>query len=375
MKQLGSTLFNIPIEPLMHRYSSTWYNRIPMDLARLDVKTVEVSGHTESWSFQKDGLIENGGEFLDPEKTLVWKTRQIQTLLRHLDPHDDLQPKIGDGDVLFFHDLWFPGIEALFYRRNALGPKFKIAGFLHAGVYDPADWLNAKRMGSWGLHFEKMLLDQVDALFLATDFHKRLIGSVHKLPDNTMVSGLPTAWNTDLCSSSRVGTVKKKAVVFPHRLAPEKNPNYFDKVANSLRSQFPEWQFVRTKDLDLSREEYYKVLEESAISVSTASQETWGIAMQESTILHCLPLVPDRLSYREMFPYPENRYYPMGHPDEFLCLAKPLARLMEAFDANGKDLHRLTQMSYELALDFELKAASAMTKVISNLNSLDGVSL
>ena len=33
-----------------------------------------------------------------------------------------------------------------------------------------------------------------------------------------------------------------------------------------------------------------------------ALQETWGIAMIESVLSGCIPIVPDRLSYSELYP-------------------------------------------------------------------------
>ena len=47
---------------------------------------------------------------------------------------------------------------------------------------------------------------------------------------------------------------------------------------------------------------YYSLLSRSVAAVSFALQETFGYAMLEATALGCVPIVPDRLSYPELFP-------------------------------------------------------------------------
>ncbi len=56
-----------------------------------------------------------------------------------------------------------------------------------------------------------------------------------------------------------------------------------------------------------SREEYARLLASCDISVSTAINEFFGIAMMESAYAGCFPLVPDRLAYPELYPA-EMRY-------------------------------------------------------------------
>ncbi|MCI5137818.1 MAG: glycosyltransferase family 1 protein [Candidatus Electrothrix sp. AR1] len=59
-----------------------------------------------------------------------------------------------------------------------------------------------------------------------------------------------------------------------------------------------------------SREEYTRLLRRGDFVVSTAHHEFFGISMLEGVRAGCRPVVPDRLSYRELFPkeyrYPEG---------------------------------------------------------------------
>jgi len=50
------------------------------------------------------------------------------------------------------------------------------------------------------------------------------------------------------------------------------------------------------------RDEYARMLRKGSIAVSTAIHEFFGIAMIESTRAGCIPLLPSRLSYPELFP-------------------------------------------------------------------------
>ncbi len=51
-----------------------------------------------------------------------------------------------------------------------------------------------------------------------------------------------------------------------------------------------------------SREEYWRVLLESDVVVSTAAHEFFGISVVEAACAGCVPLLPNRLSYPELLP-------------------------------------------------------------------------
>ncbi len=72
-------------------------------------------------------------------------------------------------------------------------------------------------------------------------------------------------------------------------------PEIFDRVAEQFKGILLHFGYVK------NRAEYANLLKKSDIVVSTAKHEFFGIAVLEAVRAGCRPLVPDRLSYRELF--------------------------------------------------------------------------
>jgi len=128
---------------------------------------------------------------------------------------------------------------------------------------------------------------------------------------------------------SRVKNSKKNeipVVVWNHRWEHDKNPELFFTTLMKLKTEGVDFQLVvlgqsfreqpeifqtTRQVLDDriihfgyvdSREEYLDLLCRSDIVVSTALHEFYGISVIEAVRAGCFPLVPDRLSYMELFP-------------------------------------------------------------------------
>ena len=92
-------------------------------------------------------------------------------------------------------------------------------------------------------------------------------------------------------------TAKKDKIIFPHRLAPEKQLEIFRDLAEAM----PEYEWFVAQEQPLSKQEYHQHLAESKIAFSANLQETLGISMYEAALVGTYPMVPDRLSYSEMW--------------------------------------------------------------------------
>ena len=70
------------------------------------------------------------------------------------------------------------------------------------------------------------------------------------------------------------------------------------------------YEFVVCQEKQLTKNEYHNLLGEAKLMFSANLQETLGISWYEGSIVNCLPMVPDRLSYKEMaineFKYPSE---------------------------------------------------------------------
>lgn len=278
-------LFNVPIECLEERYSKQWNSWFPRQFNIREVKWTSIYPHSLK------SVIEHGS-FLDVVNTNYFKAGQLQLITRKINDGD-----VKDGDIFFFHDLWYPGLEMLAYIRDGLGIDFKIYGILHAGTWDHEDFLYRSGMEAWAKHIEEGWFQFVDGVFVATMFHRDLLSQSRKIEFSKIhVTGLPIY-------PEFVESVKKEnIVVFPHRLDPEKHPEIFEKLALELQQRNRTWGFFYSKEYCRTKQEYYDLLNKSKIAISFADQETWGIAMQEALFCGCIPLVPDKLSYQELYP-------------------------------------------------------------------------
>jgi hypothetical protein len=99
---------------------------------------------------------------------------------------------------------------------------------------------------------------------------------------------------------------KRDLILFPHRIAPEKQVEIF----RDLKEHLPQYEFVVCQDQQLTKNEYHNLLGESKLVFSANLQETLGISWYEGAIVGAIPMVPDRLSYSEMafdtFKYPSE---------------------------------------------------------------------
>jgi len=281
-------IINIPIEPIENRYSKQWDGWFLREFGKeKNISVQTIYGGTTS------GKI-NEGSFLDICETNRYKTQQLLEILDILTAYKD-KHKL----VLFFHDLWFPGLETIAYIREGRGLKnLRICGCLHAGSYDPFDFLHKTGMTPWALHMEKGWFNSiVDQIFVATEYHKSILFRTrisYLSKDKIQVTGFPM-YSEEFVLPGK----KENTVIFPHRLDSEKQPELFDKLAGVLP---PGYKLIKTAEVcGNDKQLYYHLLSTAKVAVSFALQETWGIAMQEAFFSGCIPLVPYRLSYREMY--------------------------------------------------------------------------
>lgn len=276
-------IVNVPIEPLDERYSAQWCRWFETALEKIKHVTVQPSSKT---SIQE-------GAFLDIVGTVSFKSRQLALICEMLD--SGLISRI-EKTVFIIQDGWFP-IEQLAYIRDLLGcHQWKFIGIFHDGTYDKWDLLARKHCYIWGNDLERSWFKIYDRIVVGSYYHQDVLDEERGIRVNK-VSVIP--WPILVPYLGQVE--KKNIVVFPHRLDEEKQPKLFEQIENDFHKHTSDWQFWKTRDLHLDKTQYYDFLAKSKIAISTALLEMYGIAMVEATMLGCIPLVPNRLSYKEMF--------------------------------------------------------------------------
>jgi hypothetical protein len=299
-------LFLLPIEPFEERYTGQWLKWWPAGLQELGLEVRLITGSLGAGERE-------GGEFLDPYATWQWKGSQVAELASAF-----RSGSIKDGDVILSLDGWGPATEAAAYMRDASGIKVNLVVFFHAGSYDPWDFLARRGMERWAEGIERSWLQASDLVLVGSHFHRDLlIQSRGARPERVFVCGVPVY--RDCLAVPMEWSKRPPLVVFPHRLAPEKAPWEFDRIQEFfsafgqkdvvwVKTRDPRWKGTEF-DGFTSKAHYYRLLAKARVVVSTARQETFGIAMQEGIASGAWAVAPSRLSYPELIRSNEGFLY------------------------------------------------------------------
>lgn len=308
-------LWIFSLEPLDSRYTGQWHQHIPTLLK-------EKLGYKFN-VIQIDGVQKNStptpGAFLNFSDTNYWKSSQLLNFLEHYNNRETTQ-----NDYFLFTDAWNPVCIQIKYMSALLGLNWKLGGLFHAGSYDPGDYLG-RLIGDapWVRHAEKSFFNCYDHNYFATDFHihmfvqntygmwfdnnqSSLSQTDEWIADKKIVrTGWPMEYMQDTLAPF-ANSEKENLVLFPHRIAPEKQIEIF----KDLEKHIPEAKFIVCQEQRLTKDEYHTLLGKAKIVFSASLQETLGISMcAEGPLARAIPIAPNRLSYREIFDsFPEFLY-------------------------------------------------------------------
>ena len=309
------TIYLVDIEPVETRYTKEWKEYIP-DLIRENTsKEVRViSGVDDIPAATTEGAFLNFGG------TNVYKAAQVEKIGRLF-----CDGKVVKGDHFLFTDAWHPGIINLKYMSELLGIPVTTHGLWHAGSYDPQDFLG-RLIGDepWIRHAEKSFFYAYDHNYFATKFHINMFLSTLRLDGNDSITrtGWPMSYMKEVMWPFK-NIKKRDLILFPHRIAPEKQPEIFADLAKRI----PEYEFIMCQETPLSKYEYHTLLGEAKMVFSCALQETLGIVGYEGALVDAIPLVPNRLSYTEM--YQDRFKYPSEWTESFESYVEHRAELIK----------------------------------------------
>jgi len=314
-----NTIYIIDLESVETRYTSQWKWHLPKLIDKYLQDTDNTKYKVEVIEGSKDiPEATTPGAFLNFGGTNIYKSSQLIKIAEMF-----CNGSIQVGDKFLYTDAWNPSILQVKYMSELLGVKVELHGILHAGSYDPADFLG-RLIGDakWVRNAEKAMLHSLDYVWVATQFHKDLLESVFGKEEfnNVYVSGFPFEYLQDLISPD----TKRDLILFPHRIAPEKQLSIFKQLAEML----PQYEWIVCQEQQLTKDQYHKLLGEAKIVFSANLQETLGISMMEGALAGAIPIIPDRLSYTEMY-LPEFKYDSDASVEQ---MANKIKTVMNNFD-------------------------------------------
>ena len=298
-------IFLVDLEAVESRYTGQWKFHVPNLLKEKGHDIHVISGPTDIPSATTPGAFLNFGG------TNIYKANQVEKIGRLF-----CSGAVKPGDHFLFTDAWHPGIINLKYMSELLGIKVTIHALWHAGSYDPQDFLG-RLIGNapWVRNAEKSFFHAIDHNYFATDFHIKMFF------ENLLQSGLMlehawaeeefkelqeegkivrTGWPMEYMPDTLLiykNMPKRDLILFPHRIAPEKQVEIF----RDLKERLTQYEFIVCQDQQLTKNAYHNLLGEAKLVFSANLQETLGISMYEGSLVDAIPMVPDRLSYKEMF--------------------------------------------------------------------------
>ena len=368
------TIYIVDLEAVETRYTAQWKSHLPKHLRKEGHNVQVISGPEDIPSATTPGAFLNFGG------TNIYKSNQVEQIGRLF-----CSGRIHSGDHFIFTDAWHPGIINLKYMSELLNIPVTTHGLWHAGSYDPQDFLG-RLVGNkpWVRHAEKSFFAAFDYNYFATSFHIDMFH--HNLLNDGLIenpwenddkadmiqsgkyvrTGWPMEYMEDILTAYK-GMKKRNLILFPHRIAPEKQVEIF----RDLKEHLPQYEFVVCQDQQLTKNEYHNLLGEAKLVFSANLQETLGISCYEGAVVDAIPMVPDRLSYTEMyydtFKYPSEwteswENYQGYRP--YLC-----KKIMEYMDNYDKFLPQLKKQTKDLTDNFF--TANGLYQQLNHTSSID----
>jgi hypothetical protein len=329
-------LWYMGLEPYKARYTlqlQEW-NRAVFERRGITYEIVE--GETLS----NDQAIVTG-QVLDAHGRTYFGMSQLMNLVRKMK-----QGEITNEDVIYFEDMFQPGIESLPYIMDQIDPAHRprIAVRCLAQSIDPDDFVHVWGMQKWMGLYEKMVDSFADIILASNEemaMHMKVAGWEGDIYN---ISGL--AFGKAEVRSRVQGELKpfidrRYRVGFAARWDQEKQPDfYMDFIeawhekhkdnypmnsvefcifsGSKLKSNNDSYM-ARTRDLqarglltvyeDLEKNDYYNLLNDTRVLFNCALQDWVSNTVSEADTLGCNVLYPAYRSFPETFANDHDRLY------------------------------------------------------------------
>jgi hypothetical protein len=319
------------LEPYKARYTLQLQDWNTTVFDRRGINYIIVPGETLS----NDQAIVTG-QVLDAHGRTYFGMSQLMNLIRMMK-----QGELNNEDVVYFEDMFQPGIESLPYILKQIDPVHRPQIYVRclAQSIDPDDFVHVWGMQDFMGHYEKMVDSFVDGVLATNEemvMHMKIAG--WKAPIYN-ISGLAFGKSE---VQNRVASIKpfnerKKRVVFSARWDQEKQPDFYMDLIEQWHREKPyndvefcvcsggklksnsESYMQRTRDMqsrgllkvyeDLEKNEYYNIVNDSRVVFNCALQDWVSNTVSEADALGCNVLYPAYRSFPETFANDPDRLY------------------------------------------------------------------
>jgi len=326
-------LYYMGLESYEARYTLqlTEWNRRVFDARGLDV--VYVPGETLDNSQQ---IVV--GQVLDAHGRSYFGMSQMMNLVRMMQ-----QGEVTAEDVIYFEDMFQPGIESLPYIMDQVPPELRPRIYVRclAQAIDPDDFVHVWGMQKWMSTYERMVNQFVTGVLATNEemvAHMRIAGWTAPIYN---ISGLAFGKAEVLeriggSANIRPFEDRPSRVGFAARFDQEKQPGFFMDLIDmfydqypvvvefciysggALRSNNPEY-VTRAREMEadgklkiydnISKNEYYYHLNNTRVLFNCALQDWVSNTVSEADTLGCNVLYPAYRSFPETFSNDPNRLY------------------------------------------------------------------
>jgi hypothetical protein len=324
-------LYYMGLEPYKARYTlqlQEW-NRAVFDKRGIDY--VIVPGETLS----NDQAIVTG-QVLDAHGRTYFGMSQLMNLIKMMKAGE-----LSNEDVIYFEDMFQPGIESLPYILKQIDSNHRPRIFVRclAQSIDPDDFVHVWGMQEFMGHYEKMVDSFVDGVLASNEemvMNMKIAG--WKAPIYN-ISGLAFGKEEVI---SRVDSIKPfekrtKRIAFSARWDQEKQPDFYMDVIEEFNKRFGENEaefcvfsgsklksnndsyMERTNKMraegklriyeDLEKNDYYRLLTDTRIVFNCALQDWVSNTVSEADALGCNVCYPAYRSFPETFANDYTRLY------------------------------------------------------------------
>jgi hypothetical protein len=331
-------LFYMGLEPYKARYTlqlTDWNERV---FRKRGIHYVIVPGDTLS---SDQNIVV--GQVLDAHGRTHYSLTQMANLIKLMKSGE-----VTSEDVIYFEDMYTSGLESLAYIIKQVPEQYRPKIFVRclAQTIDPDDFLHVWGMDGFMRKYEEMINEF--CIILASNeemvMHMKVAG--WKAPIYN-ISGL--AFGKEEVRS-RVKSIKpfdirKRRVVFAARWDQEKQPDFFmDIIEKYTKAHNGDVEFAllsgaklrsnnssymeRTYRLeregklniysDLSKDEYYGILNDSRVLFNCALQDWVSNTVSEADALGCNVVYPAYRSFPETFANDHTRLYVPWSQDDAL---------------------------------------------------------